>query len=58
MSPSSDGDSGRPASPDERYDEFVKENERWNERIEEALTELEDATPKTESRAKRSPAAA
>lgn len=38
------GSNPRP-SPDERYREFAEENERWNRRIEEALTELDESVP-------------
>lgn len=38
------GDSASP-SPDERYEEFAKENERWNEKIDRALDELDKLAP-------------
>jgi hypothetical protein len=37
--------SAPPRSPDERYEEFAKENRRWNEKIEEALDEMDKLVP-------------
>lgn len=39
-------------SPDERYEEFAKENQRWNEKIEEALDEMDKLIPEPATPAK------
>jgi len=41
-------------SPDERHREFSEENGRWNEKMEEALTELDELAEEPESGSSKS----
>jgi hypothetical protein len=36
-----------PPSPDERHEEFAKDNRRWNEKIDRALDEMDQLVPGT-----------
>jgi hypothetical protein len=41
-------DKGERPSPDERHREFSEQNGRWNEKMEEALTDLDELAEESE----------
>jgi hypothetical protein len=47
---------GSKATPEERYREFQEKNEAWDRRVEETLSELDDAPQESASRNEATPA--
>ena len=51
----SDRPTGASGRPDERYEEFARENADWDRKVEETLTEIDEPAPQAPAPAKSEP---